>query len=304
MICSMTGFARAQSTPPTADSAQSDGPRPPAWTWELRSVNGKGLDVRLRLPSGYEALEIPARDVFAKQLARGNVSATLQVRTSDGPDGDLLVNWPFLRKLMDLGKDLPPHIARPTLDGLLQVRGVLIAADDQPLSSEARSAHHADILAGLTEAVTALAAARRDEGKRLNEVLQGHLGTITSLTDEAESCAALRPDAVRDRLRRQVSEIIEGAALPEERILQEVALIATRLDVREELDRLRAHISQAHDLLNGGGACGRRLDFLCQEFNRETNTLCSKSQDTDLTRIGLSLKAVIDQFREQVQNVE
>jgi uncharacterized protein (TIGR00255 family) len=305
MICSMTGFARAQSTPPNAEAPiPADGPRPPAWTWELRSVNGKGLDVRLRLPSGYEALEIPARDLVAKHLARGNVSATLQVRASDSSDGDLLINWPFLHKLMDLGKDLPAHVAPPTLDGLLTVRGVLVAADDQPLSPEARTTHHADVLAGLVQAVSALAAARQDEGNRLDEVLRGHLSTITALTDEAESCAALRPDAVRDRLRRQISEILEGASLPEDRILQEVALIATRLDVREELDRLRAHISQARDLLAGGGACGRRLDFLCQEFNREANTLCSKSQDTELTRIGLSLKAVIDQFREQVQIVE
>jgi uncharacterized protein (TIGR00255 family) len=303
MIYSMTGFARAQSIPSETPIHKGEA-RAPTWTWELRSVNGKGLDIRLRLPAGYETLESASRDLLAKQVTRGNVSATLQVRQDDSSDDGQVINWPFLRHLMALGKDLPPHVRPPSLDGLLQVRGVLQSAEDLTLSVKARKAHEADILAGLADATNALVHARHDEGRRLLDLLNGHLQTIASLTDEAEACAALRPENVRARLQRQVAEVLEGTGLSEDRLLQEVALIATRLDVREELDRLRAHIGQAHDLLTAGGACGRRIDFLCQEFNREANTLCSKSQDTDLTRIGLNLKAVIDQFREQVQNVE
>lgn len=301
MISSMTGFARFQGR--TEPGAQAEGASL-SWSWEVRSVNGKGLDVRMRLPGGYEALEIPARDLVGKALGRGNVSATLQVRQDAAEGATQVINWPFLRQLMDLGADLPPHVAAPTLDGLLQVRGVLLAADEQPISEAAQKRNEAAILKGLEQALQDLIRARGEEGQRLLSVLEGHLDTITDLIKAAETSAALRPETVRERLHRQISDLIEGSGLSEDRLLQEVAIIATRVDVREELDRLRAHVAQAHDLLSAGGVCGRRLDFLCQEFNREANTLCSKSQDTDLTRIGLDLKAIIDQFREQVQNVE
>ncbi|MFA7431904.1 MAG: YicC/YloC family endoribonuclease [Rhodospirillaceae bacterium] len=296
-VSSMTGFARAH--------AEQTAP-PLTWTWEARSVNGKGLDIRLRLPPGYEALEIPAREAAAKRFVRGNISLTLtvQVRADTAP-GAVQVNQPLLRQLMDMARDLPPHIAPPTFDGLLAVRGVLQAADETVMDDDLRTAHEAAVLRSLDDALAALAAARDEEGARLTGVLTSQIDTVESLTTQAGQSAQMRPEAARDRLRAQVQALLEAApALPEDRLTQECALLATKLDVREELDRLIAHIAQARELIAAAGACGRRLDFLCQEFNREANTLCSKAQDTALTRIGLDLKAVIDQMREQVQNIE
>lgn len=301
MIASMTGFARAS------------GPAcPPAmgWTWEVRSVNGKGLDVRLRLPPGYEALDVACRELIAKTLTRGNVSASLTLHALESRGGEsVMVNQALLGQLMDLARNLPAHIAPPTFDGLLTVRGVLVSGDEQGMDEAQTASHHQALIAGLQQALCDLSTARQQEGQRLEGVLHGHLATIRTLIDQAEQCAALRPEAIRARFHRQVAEILdcvrgEGVAIPEDRLIQELALLATRLDIREELDRLRSHLAQALDLLHASGACGRRLDFLCQEFNREANTLCSKSQDSDLTRLGLDLKAVIDQLREQVQNVE
>ncbi|KJS44556.1 MAG: hypothetical protein VR70_01605 [Rhodospirillaceae bacterium BRH_c57] len=296
-VSSMTGFARAhvEQTKPNL-----------AWTWEARSVNGKGLDVRLRLPPGYEALEIPAREAAAKRFTRGNITLTLTMQARpDATAATVQVNEALLRHLMDMARDLPPHIAPPTFDGLLNVRGVLQTPDETTLDDDAREAHEAAALSSLGDALSALAAARADEGTRLNAVLTGQLETIESLTTQAGQSAQMRPDVARERLRTQVQALLEASpTLPEDRLAQECALLATKLDVREELDRLIAHIAQARALLAAAGPCGRRLDFLCQEFNREANTLCSKAQDTALTRIGLDLKAVIDQLREQVQNIE
>lgn len=296
-VSSMTGFARAhaeQTTPPLT------------WTWEARSVNGKGLDVRLRLPPGYEALEIPAREAAGKRFTRGNItlSLTVQVRADAAPAA-LQVNEPLLRQLMDMARDLPPHIAPPSFDGLLSVRGVLSAADETAMDDDTRKTHEAAVLRTLDDALAALASARDEEGARLEAVLAGHLATVETLTAQAGDTAQMRPEAARERLRAQVQALLDAApALSEERLAQECAVLATKLDVREELDRLTAHVAQARELIAATGACGRRLDFLCQEFNREANTLCSKAQDTALTRIGLDLKAVIDQLREQVQNIE
>ncbi len=298
-VSSMTGFARAH--------AEQAAPGPNlAWTWEARSVNGKGLDVRLRLPPGYEALEIPAREAAAKRFTRGNINLTLTVQARpDATATAVQVNEALLRQLMDMARDLPPHIAPPTFDGLLSVRGVLQTPDETTLDDDARAAHEAAVLRSLGDALNALAAARDDEGTRLDAVLTGQLEAIESLTTQAGQSAQMRPDVARERLRTQVQALLEASpALPEDRLAQECALLATKLDVREELDRLIAHIAQARELLAAAGPCGRRLDFLCQEFNREANTLCSKAQDTALTRIGLELKAVIDQLREQVQNIE
>lgn len=305
MIASMTGFARTAS-PAT--------PLAPGWTWETRSVNGKGLDVRLRLPSGYEGLETACRETINKAFKRGNLSLTLSLQAGQDSQAasTVTVNTALLQQLMEMARDLPDHIAPPRFDGLLALRGVLISAEEQEIDQDTRDAHHKAILAGLSAALAALAAARADEGHRLEAILRGHLHTIRTLIDQAEQTAALRPEAIRARLLRQLQDVLEAAsgtdgsapAFSEDRLLQELALAATRLDIREELDRLRAHCAQADELLSSDGACGRRLDFLCQEFNREANTLCSKSQDTELTRLGLELKAVIDQLREQVQNVE
>lgn len=293
----MTGFARAQGEQAVP---------PLTWTWEARSVNGKGLDVRLRLPPGYESLEIPAREAAGQRFARGNLTLTLQVQVRpEEVQATYQVNEALLRQLMDLARDLPDHIAPPTFDGLLAVRGVLQPTDETAMDDEARAAHESAVLGTLDSALDALAAARADEGTRLEAVITAHLATIEKLTTEAEDTAQLRPDAVRERLRAQVQTLLETSpALPEERLAQECALLATKFDVREELDRLKAHVAQARELVAADGPCGRRLDFLCQEFNREANTLCSKAQDTALTRIGLDLKAVIEQLREQVQNIE
>lgn len=294
-ISSMTGFARAQGD--FAEAAL-------AWAWEARSVNGKGLDVRLRLPPGFEAVEAAAREAVTKRFKRGNVTLGLQTRQdSTGQGAGVTVNEALLAQLMDLAKDLPPHIAPPTFDGLLQVRGVL-ESGDAVLDEDTVKARDAAVLASLTTALDALAAARDAEGARLDEILTGHLATIEALTTAAAQTAAARPEAVAERLRTLVAGLLDSTPVNEDRLAQEIALIAARIDIREELDRLTAHIAQARELLTAGGPCGRRLDFLCQEFNREANTLCSKSQDADLTRIGLDLKAVIDQLREQVQNIE
>ncbi|MGC2855686.1 YicC/YloC family endoribonuclease [Novispirillum sp. DQ9] len=300
-VSSMTGFARAhaeQAAPPTCP--------PLAWTWEARSVNGKGLDVRLRLPPGYEALEIPAREAATRRFSRGNITLSLSVQVrADAAPAAVQVNEALLRQLMDMARDLPPHVAPPTFDGLLAVRGVLVAADETAMDEDTRAAHEAAVLRSLDDALAALAAARDDEGARLAGVLAGHLATVEALTAQAADTAQMRPEAARERLRAQVQALLEASpALPEDRLAQECAVLATKLDVREELDRLTAHVAQARELMAATGACGRRLDFLCQEFNREANTLCSKAQDTTLTRIGLDLKAVIDQLREQVQNIE
>jgi uncharacterized protein (TIGR00255 family) len=293
-LSSMTGFARVQG-----DSTEAG----QAWVWEVRSVNGKGLDARLRLPAGVEGVEGAAREAIARRFARGNVSATLQLRQEAAQGPRPTINETLLGHLMDRARALPEHVAPPTFDGLLQVRGVLEMAE--PVLDEAAvAARDSAVLTSLEAALDALAAARDDEGRRLATILAGHLATIETLTEAAGRTAAGRPQAVAERLRVQVAGLLDGTPLSEDRLAQEIALIAAKIDIREELDRLTAHVAQARDLLAAGGPCGRRLDFLCQEFNREANTLCSKSQDVDLTRIGLDLKAVIDQVREQVQNVE
>lgn len=295
-ISSMTGFARAQG---------QDDDLGLSWTWEARSVNGKGLDARVRWAQGYDALEIPAKEAIGRRFKRGNINVTLQVQRQDSAPVGYRVNQALLDQLMALAKDLPGHVAPPTFDGLLTVRGVLESADESEMDEDMRKAHEAAVLATLETALDDLAAARAAEGARMAGVLEEHLATIAQLTEAALQTAQVRPEAVRARLRAQLDLLLEAQPpVSEDRLAQELALLATKLDVREEIDRLRAHVAQARELLAAGGPCGRRLDFLCQEFNREANTLCSKAQDTDLTRIGLDLKAVIDQLREQVQNIE
>lgn len=296
-IASMTGFAR------------SGGQRPDlglSWTWEARSVNGKGLDVRVRWPNGFDALEAPAKELVGRRLTRGSVTLSLQTRSDAGSGtAQVRINQALLAQLMDLARDLPLHVQPPTFDGLLQVRGVLETLEGEEPDEETRKALEAEMLASLAEALTGLEAARSEEGVRLNAILRSHLATIADLVVKAGQTASARPDAMQDRLRAALAQLLEAKVpVSEDRLAQELALIATRQDVREELDRLTAHVAQATELLDVAGPVGRRLDFLCQEFNREANTLCSKAQDTALTRIGLDLKTVIDQLREQVQNVE
>ncbi len=293
----MTGYARAQGR-----DAQV------TWVWEAKSVNGRGLELRIRLPAGHDALEPYAREAAARLLKRGNVHLTLTVdRIAEAPA--VRVNTPLLEQILAVCQDWQarfPGVAPARWDGLLAVKGVIEPMAAEEVDAEAvRLGREAAMKATLEEALGQLAAMRAAEGARLASVLSGQLDEIAALAGRAGRSAALRPEAVRDRLKAQVAAVLEAApALPEERIAQEVALIAVKGDIREELDRLDAHVAAARDLLAGGGTVGRKLDFLSQEFNREANTLCSKSADVDLTRIGLDLKAVIDQFREQIQNIE
>jgi len=290
----MTGFAR-----------QEGGDGTLAWTWEIKSVNGKNLDLRCRVPSGYEALEVAARTTVQAGCARGNLQLTLIVNRGQAPV-KLQVNRDVLDPLLDLIRELEGEVRAepPRLDGLLAVRGVLETVEEQE-TEEQMAARAAAMEADLVLALEALIAMRRAEGLRLDAMAAGHLTEIERLTAAAGETAAARPEALRARLKAQVEELLEAApALSEERLAQEAAVLAAKADVREELDRLGAHVAAARELLAEGQAIGRRLDFLCQELNREANTLCAKSQDVALTRIGLDLKAVIDQLREQVQNIE
>ncbi len=294
-LSSMTGFARTGDQ----DGACS-------WTWEVKSVNAKGLDVRCRLPGGFERLEPPARDRVKKMFRRGNLTLMLNVtwdkggagfRVNQAVLGELLATLPEIQKQV-------PGAGTPSADGLLGLRGV-IEPIEEDLSDEAREALEATILADLDAALEGLAEMRGDEGSRLVSAMGSLLDDIGRLCGKAEELAAAQPDAIRERLKTQVQALLEDVpAIPEERLAQEAALLMSKADLREELDRLKAHQEAARELVASDNAVGRKLDFLCQEFNREANTLCSKSQDTDLTRIGLDLKAAIEQFREQVQNIE
>ncbi|WP_069189589.1 YicC/YloC family endoribonuclease [Candidatus Terasakiella magnetica] len=294
-IKSMTGFARSSGNCGNY-----------SWTWEVRSVNGKGLDIRMRIPSGYDALDVPARAAISKNFKRGNISLSLNVSHNQEQSG-YRVNQELLKQLVDVMKTVQadvPGVAAPSVDGLMGLRGVIEPVEEGE-SEEEKEAAHKEILANLNEAITDMSANRASEGKRMDEVLSGHIKVIEDLCVKASDCAATQPEAIRARLMRQLKSVMEDLPeLDEERISQEAAVLMTKADVREELDRLRAHIEGARDLLEAGSPCGRKLDFLCQEFNREANTLCSKAQDVELTRIGLDLKTVIEQFREQVQNIE
>jgi uncharacterized protein (TIGR00255 family) len=290
----MTGFARAEG--------EADGI---AWSCELKSVNGKSLDLRFRLPGGYDSLELPLRALIGEHLKRGSVSINLTVaRTAAG--ATLQINRAVLDQVLALARELGREIeaAPPRIDGLLALRGVLESAEEMP-DPTLREHREALLLAGCRQAIDALAVMRRGEGARMAAVLAERVREIADLVAAAEASAATQPDAIRARLKSLVDALRDAVpSIPEERIAQEAALLVARGDIREELDRLTAHIAAARELLAEGGAIGRRLDFLCQEFNREANTLCSKSADVELTRIGLSLKAGIEQLREQVQNIE
>jgi uncharacterized protein (TIGR00255 family) len=292
---SMTGFGRAEGGIGAA-----------RWTWELRSVNGKGLDLRLRLPAGLEALEAPTREVLSKRLSRGNVTAGLSYQRSQGEFAPQ-INEAALNAVLSALETVRrrvPDAAPIALDGILAQKGVIEWKEPEEDETE-RSALDAALLASLAQAADALVAMREAEGATIEEVLRGHLRQIARLTAEAEAAPCRSPEAIRAKLAQQVGALMEtGAALDPARLHQEAALLATKVDIREELDRLVAHVAAAVALLDGAGPVGRKLDFLAQEFNREANTLCSKSNGTDLTAIGLELKTVIDQMREQIQNLE
>ena len=292
-IASMTGFARVEG--------EEEGL---AWSWELRSVNGKSLDLRFRLPPGFDALEVPLRGLIAESLKRGSLTATLNVHRTAGT-APLRVNREALEQVLALAREFGPLInaAPPSIEGLLSLKGVLESGEE--LDPPRRERESALLLTACRRALEALVRMRASEGGRLAGVLAERLEEIGGLVGAAEQSAAAQPAAIRARLEALLAALRDAVpALAEERLAQEAALLVAKADIREELDRLKAHLAAARDLLAEGAGIGRRFDFLCQEFNREANTLCSKSADLDLTRIGLALKAAIERLREQVQNIE
>lgn len=293
-LASMTGYARA------AGEAEAH-----AFTIEMKSVNARSLDLRIRLPAGMDRLEPRLRALLGTSLTRGSVTVNLNIQR-DASAAELSINQPALDAVVRALNDLSGRVdaQKPSLDGILALKGVL-ETGEKPLD-EAAEVHLSEVLLQAAEQCLAdLVTSRQQEGARLATILNGHIDEIERLTALAEAHPSRSREAILQRLTEQVADLGEtGANLSEDRLHQEALLLATKADIREELDRLKAHVDAARALLGQGGAVGRKLDFLAQEFNREANTLCSKSNAVDLTAIGLDLKAVIDQLREQIQNLE
>jgi uncharacterized protein (TIGR00255 family) len=287
---SMTGFAR-----------QTAGAGRVTIVWELKSVNGKALDIRFRFPSGWERLEPAARQMFQAAFSRGNIQASLALDAGDAAEC-LVINEAALRQFEILSADLSARLglAPPTVADVLSLPGILLRSE-----TAAGEELEPAILQCLSQAVGALKLARRSEGAALESFLLGHMKSVEALTMRAEADPARRPEAIRARIAENIAVLIGAApALDGDRLASEALFVAARADIREEIDRLKTHAASARQLLGDGGAAGRKLDFLAQEFNREANTLCSKSNAASITAVGLELKAVVDQFREQVQNLE
>jgi uncharacterized protein (TIGR00255 family) len=293
-LSSMTGFARGHGV---------SGPY--GWAWELKSVNAKGLDLRLRLPAGWDAVEIPARSRAAELLTRGTVYGTLTVERQ-GVAPIVRINEPVLAAALATIRSLAGRVeaAPPRLDGILALKGVIDVIDEDEKEEDRRAAEAA-VIAGFQSTVAELAAMRRREGAALSEILTQRLNEIAALAARADATPGRRAEAVKARIAEQVAVLLEASSrFDPDRLHQEAILIASKADIREELDRLTSHVAQVAHLIERGGSIGRRLDFLAQELNREANTLCAKSNDVELTNIGLELKSVVEQFREQVQNLE
>jgi uncharacterized protein (TIGR00255 family) len=293
-LSSMTGFARGHGVSGSY-----------SWAWELKSVNAKGLDLRLRLPPGWDAVEGPVRASAAQVLARGTVYGTLTVERQ-GIAPVVRVNEPVLAAVLATIKGLAGRVeaAEPRLDGILSLKGVIEVLDEDEREEERRAAEAA-VIAGFSATVAELAAMRRREGETLGQVLAQRVKEIAALAARAETAPGRRPEAIKARIAEQVAMLLDASQrFDADRLHQEAILLASKADIREELDRLASHVAQVERMIADGGAIGRRLDFLAQELNREANTLCSKSNDVELTNIGVELKSVVEQFREQVQNLE
>jgi uncharacterized protein (TIGR00255 family) len=291
---SMTGFARA-------DGMHGD----TSWHWEARSVNGRNLDLRLRLPSGFDGLEIRARSLTQEKLSRGNCTISLWVKRESGQT-EIRLNEAALRQaqaVAERAQDVT-GLKRPRLDTLLGMRGVVETVEGEE-SEEAQAALSHALIASLAAALDELVRARVGEGERLQAVIEKQLAAIGGLVERAAGASARQPEAIAMRLGEQIARLTEpGSVLDPERLHQEALLLAAKADIQEELDRLRAHVAAANELIDSDQPVGRKFEFLAQEFNREANTICSKAADIEISRTGLELKTVIDQLREQVQNIE
>jgi uncharacterized protein (TIGR00255 family) len=293
-LSSMTGFARGHGVAGTY-----------AWSWEIKSVNAKGFDLRFRLPPGWDAVEVPARKRATEKLARGTVYANLTVERK-GVAPTVKVNEPVLNAVLTTLKQLAGKVeaSPPTLDGILSLKGVIEVTEEDEREEDHRAAESA-ILAGFDQALAALIAMRHEEGTTLGGLLSTRLEEIAALAARAEAAPGRKPEAIKARLAEQVATLLSASErFDSDRLYQEAIMLATKADIREELDRLASHVAQAQKLIADGGAIGRKLDFLAQELNRESNTLTAKANDVELTNIGLQLKSVVEQFREQVQNLE
>ena len=293
-LSSMTGFARSQGT---------SGPY--AFEWELKSVNAKGFDLRMRLPPGWDEIETVARKRATEVLSRGTVYANLTVKRGNALS-TVRVNEDVLNSILRIAADLAGKIdaVAPSVDGLMAIKGVIEVVEPEADEEEDKVAKTA-VAAAFEEALTALVAMRKREGTTLGEILTQRMNEIETLAKKAEAAPGRKPEAIRARLAEQIASLLEASdRFDSDRLNQEALMMAAKADIREELDRIASHISQAREMIGKGGPVGRRLDFLAQEFNREVNTCCSKSNDLELTNTGLEMKNVVEQFREQVQNLE
>lgn len=293
-LSSMTGFARSHGVAGAY-----------AWAWEIKSVNAKGLDLRFRLPLGWDAVEVPSRARGTEKLSRGTVYANLTVERK-GVQPTVKVNQPVLSAVLSALKGLSGKVqaAPPTLDGILSLKGVIEVTEEDESEEDHRAAEMA-IISGFEQALAAMLHMRQTEGQTLGGLLSRRLDEIAALSARAESAPGRKPEAIKARLAEQVSALLQASErFDSDRLYQEAVLLAAKADIREELDRLVSHVGQAKTLLANGGAIGRKLDFLAQELHRESNTLTAKANDLELTNIGLELKGVVEQFREQVQNLE
>jgi uncharacterized protein (TIGR00255 family) len=292
-ISGMTGFARAEG--------EHAGQR---WVWEIRSVNGRGFDLKLRTPAGFDAFEPQARAAAAARFKRGSLQASLNLARDPSAAPALKIDTALLERLIEAGRDYEGRVERPRWDGLLAIRGVLQNEDVAELSEDERAALETALLAGLNDALDALAQARQAEGRMLAAALSDAADRMDALIAAARVSAGAAPAAALERIRHRLEALAPDVKLDSARLAQEAAIAASRADVQEELERLAAHALELRALLTKPEPAGRRLDFLSQELTREANTLCSKSADLELTRIGLDLKTVVDQIKEQAANVE
>jgi len=293
-LSSMTGFARTQGTWENYH-----------WVWEIRSVNGKNLDVRCRIPPGLDAMDQKIRGLMKKNFARGSVNVHLQMTRESG-ESQVIINEDVLGKLVSLSKQVAAQhdLPVPAVDNLLSIRDVVEIRDDEE-DDDFIAKRDKALEASLLEAVEAMKTARAEEGAATHTMLTAILDEIKGYVLQAEKVAEEQPELLKNRFLEKVNRLLDDQkGLDQDRLHQEVVILATKADVKEETDRLKAHIEAARKLLSTNGPVGRKLDFLMQEFNREANTLCSKSSDIALTDMGLSLKTAIDQLKEQIQNIE